>query len=68
MLGTVHDMDINKGRDGGGGGGVCQCLEEAREEKEERLVRWYFEPSQPQRITSGLKTNFCLSPSFSFHK
>ena len=27
-----------------------------------------FKPSQPQRITSGLKTNFTLSPSYSFHK
>ena len=32
------------------------------------LVSWCFEPSQPQRITSGLKTNFTLSPSYSFHK
>ena len=28
-------------------------------------VSWCFEPSQPQRITSGLKTNFNLSPSYS---
>ena len=26
------------------------------------LVSWCFEPSQPQRITSGLNTNFTLSP------
>ena len=32
------------------------------------LVGWCFEPSQPQRITSGLNTNFTLSPSYSFHK
>ena len=32
------------------------------------LVSWCFEPSQPQRIPSGLKTNFTLSPSHSFHK
>ena len=32
------------------------------------LVSWCFEPSQPQRITSGLNTNFTLSPSYSFHK
>ena len=32
------------------------------------LVRGCFEPSQPQRITSGLNTNFTLSPSYSFHK
>ena len=33
-----------------------------------RLVRWCFQPSQPQRITSGLNTNFTLSSSYSFHK
>ena len=33
-----------------------------------QLVSWCFEPSQPQRITSGLNTNFALSPSYSFHK
>ena len=27
------------------------------------LVSWCFEPSQPQRIASGLTTNFSLSPS-----
>ena len=27
------------------------------------LVSWCFEPSQPQRITSGLNTNFTLSYS-----
>ena len=32
------------------------------------LVSRYFEPSQSQRITSGLKTNFNLSPSYSAHK
>ena len=32
------------------------------------LVSWCFEPSQPQRITSGLNTNFTRSPSYSFHK
>ena len=29
------------------------------------LVSWYFEPSQPQRITSGLKTMFNLSAIYS---
>ena len=29
---------------------------------------WCFEPSQPQRITSGLKTNFSLSSSYSLNK
>ena len=33
-----------------------------------QLVSWCFEPSQPQRITSGLNTNFTLSPSYSFNK
>ena len=32
------------------------------------LVSWCFEPSQPQRITSGLNTNFTLSLSYSLHK
>ena len=31
-------------------------------------ISWCFEPSQQQRITSGLNTNFTLSPSYSFHK
>ena len=33
-----------------------------------QLASWCFEPSQPQRITSGLNTNVILSPSYSFHK
>ena len=33
-----------------------------------QLVSWCFEPGQPQRNTSGLKTNFTLSPNYSFHK
>ena len=32
------------------------------------LVSWCSEPSQPQRITSGLNTNFTLSQTYSFHK
>ena len=32
------------------------------------LVSWCFEPSQPHRITSGLNTNFTLSPSYSIYK
>ena len=32
------------------------------------LVSWCLEPSQPQRITSGLNTNFTPSQSYSFHK
>ena len=33
-----------------------------------QFVSWCFEPSQPQRITSGLNINFTQSPSYSFHK
>ena len=33
-----------------------------------KLVSWRSYPCQPQRITSGLKTNFNLSPCYSFHK
>ena len=33
-----------------------------------QLVSWCSEPSQQQRITSGLNTNFTLSPSYSFQK
>ena len=33
-----------------------------------KLVSWGLEPGQPQRITSGLNTNFAPSPSYSFHK
>ena len=33
-----------------------------------QLVSWCFEPSQLQRITSGLNTNFTLSPDGSLHK
>ena len=33
-----------------------------------RIVSWYFEPSQPQRIISVLSAIFNLSPSYSAHK
>ena len=33
-----------------------------------KLVSRYFEPGQPQRIISGLKTNFSLSPTYLLHK
>ena len=32
------------------------------------LVSWCFEPSQPQRIISGLNTNLNPSPSHPLHK
>ena len=35
---------------------------------QQQLLSWCFEPSQPQRITLGLNTNFTLSPSYAFHK
>ena len=38
------------------------------DEKEKNLVSWCFESSQLQRITSGLKTNFSLCPSYSLNK
>ena len=48
---------------------VCQFYPRLRSAcAESLLVSWCFEPSQPQRITSGLNTNFNLSPSHSFHK
>ena len=34
-----------------------------QKQRERELISWCFEPSQPQRITSGLNTNFTLSPS-----
>ena len=40
----------------------------AKRERELELLSWCFEPSQPQRITLGLNTNFTLSPRNSFHK
>ena len=48
---------------------TCYILSESAGDKESdwlrisHLVSWCFEPSQPQRIISGLKTNFSLSPS-----
>ena len=38
-----------------------------RRQLSSKLVSWCFEPSQAQRITSGLNTNFTISPSYSFH-
>ena len=32
------------------------------------LASWCFQPSPPQRILSGLKANFSLSPTYSAHK
>ena len=49
----------------------CDVKTEARIQHRKvncQLVSWYFELSQPQRITSGLKTMFNLSPTSSAHK
>ena len=47
---------------------IHPSIRTASMKKKDKLVSWCFEPSQPQRITSGLNTNFTLSPSYSFHK
>ena len=46
---------------------ACGCWLSKRQQLK-KLVSWCFEPSQPQRITSGLNTNFTLSPSYTFRK
>ena len=51
--------------DGGGGGGDDG---DDDDDNGGRLVSWYFEPSPPQMIISGLKTNFSLSLSYSLNK
>ena len=43
-------------------------VQSAKRERERERERWCFEPSQPQRIRSELKTDFNLFPSYSFHK
>ena len=49
---------------------LAQKREEPKQRKHQntQLLSWCFEPSQPQKITSGLNTYFTLSPSYSFHK
>ena len=42
---------------------LCHCCARETETRVSKLVSWCFKPSQPQRITSGLNTNFTLSPS-----
>ncbi|WP_419589404.1 hypothetical protein, partial [Thiolapillus sp.] len=39
-----------------------------REETRKKLVSWCFEPSQPQRITSGLNKNFTIPKSYCKHR
>ena len=41
---------------------------QVKSSKNSKKVSWYFEPSQPQRITSWLKTMFNLSPIYSARK
>ena len=47
---------------------VCAIQAKRKQMLVSQLVSWCFEPSQPQRITSGLNTNFTLYPSHSFHQ
>ena len=47
---------------------VAARYQPLRDATRTQLVSWCFKPSQPQRITSGLNTNFTLSPSYSFQK
>ena len=42
--------------------------EKTKQQQQQQLVSWYFEPSQPQRMTSRLKTMFNLSPIYSARK
>ena len=39
-----------------------------KKERKGELVSWYFEPSQPQRVTSWLETMVNLSPIYSARK
>ena len=39
-------------------------LEVGVEESNRKLVSWHFEPSQPHRVTSGLKINFSFISCF----
>ena len=43
---------------------IVQCSRSSPVE----IVSWCFKPSQPQRITPRLNTNFTPSPNYSFHK
>ena len=49
---------------------ICICVDNSDIEGNEvsQLVSWCFEPDQPQRITSGLNTNFTLTANYSFHE
>ena len=47
---------------------ILQGTLKGEEDLVSKLVSWCFEPSQAPRITSGLNTNFTLSPCYSFHK
>ena len=38
----------------------CECFAK----KQRKLINWCFQPSQPKRITPGLKTKFNLSPNY----
>ena len=46
---------------------VNENNEEKKEKEKEELASWCFESIQPERITTGLKTNFNLSSNFPLH-
>ena len=47
---------------------VSPNLNSPRSFRLHELVSWCFEPGQPQRVTSGLKTDFRLYSSYSLNK
>ena len=47
---------------------IINLLNISLQSSQARTVSQRFEPSYPQRITSGLNTNFTLSSSYFFHK
>ena len=45
---------------------ATEAKKKSTEEKSAWNISWHFKPGQPQRITSGLKTMFNLSPFLFF--
>ena len=58
MLSTVWNIKVDRNT----------AFERTWTQKKSELDSWCFEPSQSQRITSGLKTNFSLCPSYLLNK
>ena len=48
--------------------GTSEAFSDTKTIRNSQLVSWYFEPSQPQKIKSGLKTLFSQFPIYSAHK